>query len=44
MGSEKYNLAETQDKDFRLAIRNMFKDLKEAMHKYLNEDHENMKS
>ena len=31
VGSEKCSIAETQDKDFKTAIMNMFKDLKEDM-------------
>lgn len=33
---EKSNLAEAQDKDFKIAIMTVFKVLKEAMNKYLN--------
>lgn len=29
---EKYTIAEAQDKDFKMAIMNMFKDLKEEIH------------
>lgn len=41
---EKRNLDETQNMDFKLAIMTMFKDLKDDMNKYLNEDHGNRKS
>lgn len=29
LGTKKYNIAETQDKDFKIAIMNMLKDLKD---------------
>lgn len=38
---EKSNLAEGQDKDLKLQIMNMLKDIKEVMNECLNEDHEN---
>lgn len=41
---EKRNLDETQNMDFKIAIMTMFKDLKDHMNKYLNEDHRNRKS
>lgn len=41
IGSEKSNLVEIEDKAFKLAIVNMFKDLKGEINKCLNEDHEN---
>lgn len=40
-GPEKCSLAETQDKAFKKAITNMFKDLKENLNECLNEDREN---
>lgn len=38
---EKTNLVEAHDRNFKIAIIHLFKDLKEDMDKYLNEDHEN---
>lgn len=38
---EKSNIAEAQDRDFKIAIRNMFNDLKKDLNKSLNEVHEN---
>lgn len=35
-GPEKYSVAEAQDKDFKIAIMNVCKDLKEEMNKSLN--------
>lgn len=35
--------AKAQDKDFKVAIVNIFKDLKEDINKFLNEDHESTK-
>lgn len=40
-GSEKHNIAEAQDRDFKIAIRYMFNDLKEDLNKSFNEVHEN---
>lgn len=37
VGPEKCNVAESQYKDFKLTILNMFKDLKESMSEYFNE-------
>ena len=34
---KKYNIAEAQDNDFKIAKMNMFKDLKEDFNKSLNE-------
>lgn len=34
----KSNLAESQDKDFKIANMNMLKDLKEGLNKHLNEN------
>lgn len=42
--AEKCNPADAQDKDFKTAIMNMFKDLKENINKCLNEDSENPNS
>jgi hypothetical protein len=41
IGPKQCNLGEAQDKDFRIANMNMFKDLKEDRNKCLNEDSEN---
>lgn len=41
---EKRNLEETQNMDFKIAMMTMFKDLKDHMNKYLNEDDGNRKS
>lgn len=38
------NLAETQEKDFKIAIMSVLKDLKEDMNKSLNEDYESINS
>lgn len=35
-GPEKYRVAEAQDKDFKIAIINVHKDLKEEMNKSLS--------
>lgn len=43
VGSKKFYKAKAQDKDFKVAIVNIFKDLKEDMNKFLNEDHKNTK-
>ena len=43
VGPKKCYKAKAQDKDFKVAIVNIFKDLKEDMNKFLNEDHENTK-
>lgn len=40
----KCNTTETQDKGLKIAIVNMFKDLKEVIHKFHNEVHENANS
>lgn len=37
IGPEKYSTAEAQDKGFKLAVMNMFKNLKEDMGESLNE-------
>lgn len=42
IGLEKDNSAETQDKDFKTAIMNMFKDFKGDINKYLSKKHENI--
>lgn len=39
--SEVSEWANTQDKDFNIAIVNKFKVVKDNMNKYMNEDHEN---
>lgn len=36
-GPEKSSLAKSQDKDYKIAIMNMFKDFKKDMNKSLNE-------
>lgn len=41
VGLEKCSIVQTQDKDFRKVVINMFKDIKEAMNKSLNEEQEN---
>lgn len=43
VGPKKCYKAKAQDKDLKVAIVNIFKDLKEDMNKFLNEDHENTK-
>ena len=35
--TEKCSIAEAQDKDSKVAIMNMYKDIKEDMSKYINE-------
>lgn len=42
--TEKDNLADTQDNDFKITIINMVKDFKENMNKYLDEDQKNINS
>lgn len=42
--SEKYNIAEAQDKDFKITIMNIVKDFNEGMNKSLSELNENTKS
>lgn len=44
LGTKEINLAKPQDRDFRIVIMNMLKDLKEDMNNCLNEDHENTNS
>ena len=39
--TEKCNITQAQDKDFKISIMNMFKDHEEDVDKWLNEDHEN---
>lgn len=39
-GPEKHNIAEAQDRDFKIAIKYMFNDLKEDLNKSFNEVHE----
>lgn len=39
--SNQDNIAETVDKDFKTAIRNIFKNLKEGKNRSFNESHEN---
>ena len=41
IGPKQCNLAEAQDKDFKIAIMNMLKDLKEEINKSANEIYEN---
>lgn len=41
LGLEKSNLAQVQDKDVKVEIRNMFRDLKEDRKKSLNKVSEN---
>lgn len=41
IGPEKSNLAEAQDKDFKVSIMNMFNNLEKDGNKCLNEVHEN---
>lgn len=40
---EKCKISEAQDKDFRIAILYMFKDLKEEIGKFFDEVYENIK-
>lgn len=44
LGSKESKLAEVQDKDFKIAIMSMFKDLKDTVNKCPNEDWENANS
>lgn len=41
LGPEKWNIAKSQDKDFKVALMHMFKDLKDNMNKFLKEVWEN---
>jgi hypothetical protein len=43
-GPEEYNIAEAQDKDFKIAIMKMLSDLKQGVNKTLNEIHGNRTS
>lgn len=44
IGPEKYNIAETYEKGFKISIMNMFKDLKEPMNKSISKIHEYISS
>lgn len=39
--TEKYNTAEAQDKDLKVAIRTMFRDTKEGTDEFINEVYKN---
>lgn len=41
-GPEKYSVAEVQDKDFKITIINVHKDLKEEMNKFLSKAYETL--
>lgn len=41
VGPGKYNIAETQDKDFLMACMDMFKDLEKEVNNTINEIYEN---
>lgn len=44
VGPEKFSVAEVQDKDFKIVILNMLKDIKENINKSLNEIYGNTNS
>lgn len=44
LGSKESILAEVQDKDFKIAVMSMFRDLKDNVNKWLNEDWETTNS
>lgn len=43
VGPERCNTAEAQDRDFKITIRNMVKDLKEDVNKFFSADCDNTK-
>lgn len=44
VGHEKCNIAKVQNKNYKIMIMNMFKELREDLYKYKNEIHENTNS